>query len=386
MKKRRKEGGLERVVLLAVTGMSPGVLTETVWALAHSRPSVIPDKVIVVTTRIGRERLRQDLLMGVGKGGKSVWESLREALEREGMSVGGRLEFGDTGEHLRVFVGRDGRGGVRELESVTSGEDNLAVADFLLDQVRSVVEIPETRLIASIAGGYKTMSALLYASISLIGRPTDRITHVLVNDPFDKSLSPSFYFPKQPERKLEAGGRRVDARRARIALADLPFVALRELFPQQLGGLPRRFTELVARANRTIETAGVKQLQIRLYREQTVIEVNAQRSVHSPSAHLLLLFLATNARSQKGYSCYKDAVDDLQAFARGIKAERSQTNFGDWRDKIEEPSSYDERAIIRPLSDLKKRWSHSPMRELAKLLPVKGRCTLDLSASQIQIL
>ena len=38
------------IVLLAVTGMSPAVLTETVWALAQERPPIIPNRVVVLTT------------------------------------------------------------------------------------------------------------------------------------------------------------------------------------------------------------------------------------------------------------------------------------------------------------------------------------------------
>lgn len=34
-------------VLFAVLGMSPAVLTETVWALARETPSVIPHRVVV---------------------------------------------------------------------------------------------------------------------------------------------------------------------------------------------------------------------------------------------------------------------------------------------------------------------------------------------------
>ena len=44
-------GGKPQVVLLAVTGMTPAVLTETVWALARQDPPVIPDRVVVVTTK-----------------------------------------------------------------------------------------------------------------------------------------------------------------------------------------------------------------------------------------------------------------------------------------------------------------------------------------------
>ena len=38
-------------VLIALCGLSPAVITETVWALAHESPAILPDRVIVLTTR-----------------------------------------------------------------------------------------------------------------------------------------------------------------------------------------------------------------------------------------------------------------------------------------------------------------------------------------------
>lgn len=39
-------------VLFAVLGMSPAVLTETVWALARESPSVIPHRVVVPSSSL----------------------------------------------------------------------------------------------------------------------------------------------------------------------------------------------------------------------------------------------------------------------------------------------------------------------------------------------
>jgi CRISPR-associated protein (TIGR02584 family) len=41
--------------------MSPGVITETVWALTHEKPPLIPDRVVAVTTRAGREAIQREL-------------------------------------------------------------------------------------------------------------------------------------------------------------------------------------------------------------------------------------------------------------------------------------------------------------------------------------
>ena len=52
-----------RRILLAVTGLSPQVVTETLYALAVKRePAFVPTEVVVVTTAEGAERVRLSLL------------------------------------------------------------------------------------------------------------------------------------------------------------------------------------------------------------------------------------------------------------------------------------------------------------------------------------
>ena len=185
-------------VLLAVTGMSPAVLTETIWALAQEPEPIIPTRVIVVTTADGRRELERQLFGPEPRfGGRTPWDTLRDALSAAGHDLSGHLRFGTTGDDIRVITGCDPvTGRTRELADLRTPADNEAAADFLLEQVRALVENPDTRLVASLAGGRKTMGALLYACLTLVGRETDRLTHVLVNEPFETLRG--FWFPGQP--------------------------------------------------------------------------------------------------------------------------------------------------------------------------------------------
>ena len=54
-----------RTVLVAGIGTSPAVLTETVWALAHQSESVVPDEIVVITTKSGKDALRSSIMSGV---------------------------------------------------------------------------------------------------------------------------------------------------------------------------------------------------------------------------------------------------------------------------------------------------------------------------------
>ena len=62
-----------RTILVAGMGTSPAVLTETVWALAHQEQSVVPDEIVVITTKSGKDALRTAIMSGAS----SVWERLK---------------------------------------------------------------------------------------------------------------------------------------------------------------------------------------------------------------------------------------------------------------------------------------------------------------------
>ncbi len=120
--------------------------------------------------------------------------------------------------------------------------ENSAASEFIFAKVWDVVRDPDQHLIASIAGGRKTMGALLHAAVSLIGRETDLVTHVLVNAPFD--TLPGFYYPGQPETPLTHRNGAVYAPEdATLMLAEVPFVPLRNRF-RDLDALPASFEGL----------------------------------------------------------------------------------------------------------------------------------------------
>jgi CRISPR-associated protein (TIGR02584 family) len=200
--------------------------------------------VIVLTTSPGREHIRRDLLNA------RVWQRLRQTLEAPSSC----LRFSDTGDSIRIFPAGDAG---RELDDIITAADNAAAGDFILDALRQFSENPDTRVILSIAGGRKTMAALGALAMTLLGRPGDRLCHVLVNPPFDDPrLVPRFCFPDPAVGSYTLpGGSAVPAASARITLCDVPFVRVRVLFAEHLRTVPGTFSLLVERANRSLTAA-----------------------------------------------------------------------------------------------------------------------------------
>src|SRR5437870_4138237 len=79
------------IILLAVTGMSPAVLTETVCTLAKETPPVIPNRVVVITTAAGQQCIQKELFAPVPEyNGECVWDALRAALKKLGGDLTGK--------------------------------------------------------------------------------------------------------------------------------------------------------------------------------------------------------------------------------------------------------------------------------------------------------
>jgi CRISPR-associated protein (TIGR02584 family) len=387
-------------VLLAITGMSPAVLTETIWALAQETPPVIPSRVIVVTTAQGRGCLGQLFQTAPRFGGLSPWDALRQALEAQGHSLKGRLRFGQTADDIRVITAHD-RATDRsvELPDLRNLADNEATADFLLEQVRSLVENPDTDLVVSLAGGRKTMGALLYACLTLAGRETDRLTHVLVSEPFETLRE--FWFPGQPGGPLQpparfagpvpaahAAAAALHPATAHVELATVPFVPLRNLFVRELGRKPGTFSGLVAACRVSVRQRAAEHLRVALDPARRELEVNGQSVKLAPLEQLLLLFLATRTKhGAPAFGAYAEAVDALNAFREQQLADRPKDDFGDWRHADSLRANWDEQDIRKAVSNLRARLRQrgGDLAAFAACLPEKGRCSLDLPGPLIHL-
>jgi CRISPR-associated protein (TIGR02584 family) len=378
----------EQLILLAVTGMTPAVLTETVWALAQERPRSIPDRVVAITTAPGKELLERELYTPVALGNECLWQLLRREILGPACEKSKQLNL-----EIVVITAPNPRLGRSEpLDDFRTAAENAAMADFLLAQVRALVDTPGVRLIASIAGGRKTLGALLYACMSLLGRETDRLTHVLVTEPYDSFfLKPRFFFPSQPIQPLATPeGKTVAAQDAHIDLGDIPFVPLRNLFESEKIRKPCSFMELVDRCKEEVGKAARRNVQLTVWRSEKVIEVNDVKIVTSAMQQVLMLFLAdpAAATARAKVSCYSDATDLLRSYADSLRAQKPPNKEGDWRSLAIVPANFAPENITKLLNELKGKLEEAgpDAVPLHPLLPKRGRFSLDLSPSAIRIL
>lgn len=227
-----------RRILLCVAGLSPQIVTETLYALTViGEPRFVPTEIHLLTTAEGAERARLTLLSE-----EPGW--FHRLRQDHGLP---EIRFAlDT---LHILRAADGR----PLNDIRELADNEAIADAITHQVRELTADPDSAVHASIAGGRKTMGFYLGYALSLFGRPQDRLSHVLVSSPFESN--PNFFYPAPVARVIFATGpdqRPLDASAATVMLADIPFVRLRDGLHGALLRDGASFSEVVRQAQRNL--------------------------------------------------------------------------------------------------------------------------------------
>lgn len=260
-------------ILLAVTGLTPQVVTETLYALAcRGETRWIPHEVHLITTATGAENARLNLLTGEG-----WFHRLVRDYELPPIAF--------TAQHIHVLPDADGQ----PLDDIRTPEQNTLAADFITATVRRMTQTPDSELHVSMAGGRKTMGYYLGYALSLYGRAQDRLSHVLVSEPYETNRA--FYYPTPYDHPIHArhGNKEitVDARNARVELADIPFVRLRD-------GLPKALLQGDASFSRTVAAArcGVRQPELVIDLEQRTASAGGEPLKLTAQSFALLAWMA----------------------------------------------------------------------------------------------
>jgi CRISPR-associated protein (TIGR02584 family) len=208
----------EKRILLAVSGMSPQILTETLYALAvaNSEP-FIPTEIHLISTANGAKKANLELLHP--KTGKFHQLCRDYGLEN--------IHF--TAESIIVISDENGV----LLDDIKTPAQNEAAADFITRVVSRLTYNENTALHVSIAGGRKTMGYYLGYALSLYGRAQDRLSHILVTERYENLHD--FFYPTPDSLVIyDRDNQALDAQEAEVMLAQIPFVRLRRGIPREL--------------------------------------------------------------------------------------------------------------------------------------------------------
>jgi CRISPR-associated protein (TIGR02584 family) len=253
-----------RRVLVTVSGLTPQIVTETIYALATRAVPFVPTEVHVITTEVGKTRFLEN-------------RRHFDALFAEYGLPAARC----TEQDIHLIDGPDGKA-----SDVRTPADNEHLANLIMSVVLDLTRDQECAVHASIAGGRKTMGFYLGYLMSMFGREQDRISHVLVNEELEGA--PEFFYPPRAPREVTTrDGRRVVPGRDSVLLSEIPFVRHRSGFSDEelrRGGIT--FAQAVAFAQHSVQ--GVE-LVIDVGRRSVRAGGVAVPMEHNPMAFLLWL-------------------------------------------------------------------------------------------------
>lgn len=237
---------MSRNILFLVTGMTPQIITETIWALAcdeNTTETWVPDEVHVLSTQDGLNQIRKRLFEdGVFAQFKRDYPSLEQ------------MSFDPT-NHLHVITDQNGK----PLMDLKTPEENERSADIICEMVKGFTSMEDTSVHVSIAGGRKTMGFYAGYALSLYGRAQDSLSHVLVEEKFERAVG--FFYPTPKEHLVSDRDSIVvgDAQEAQVWLAKIPFVRMHEaILPKHQLRKEDSFSEVVQKINESYEDVSLE--------------------------------------------------------------------------------------------------------------------------------
>ncbi len=336
-------------ILLSVTGMSPAVVTETLYALITEK-GFIPTEIRVITTLRGK-RLLLEKLLGIENGKKKNAGALAEFIQDYGEQYGfSEIHFDES--CIEVIKDKDHQ----KLEDIRSPEENSLASDQIVRLVAELCQDDNAALHVSIAGGRKTMGFFLGYALSLYGREQDSLSHVLVSEGFENQ--DSFFYPK-PYSYIITGkdGKPLDAKEGKVMLAEIPWVRLNLGVPEGLLQNTISYSDSVQKAQNLLADPKITFLSPiddrKVQFGETVIKL-------APKAYGFLLSVVLNKICERNldneqlfktyflpiyqgikagsrlemrfkyssdYSDYKEEVRDILAEARDILAKKIKAEF-----------------------------------------------------------
>ncbi len=197
-------------ILVCIMGLSPQVVTETLYALTKQQGYPL-DELRLVTSRHGDQKARE----------ANLFDRLRQLYRSHKIPP---PQFDPAKDYTIVEE--------ESFETYKNGlpDDPAFFPNTVTALLRELTGRPDTAVFGSLAGGRKTMSVMMAQAFSLFARKQDQLYHVLAAPAFEKS---GRFFPESP------------AEADQIVLVHVPFIRLRDKLPLLQENPTASFSQLI---------------------------------------------------------------------------------------------------------------------------------------------
>ena len=243
-------------ILLISSGLSPQVITESLYYFNHSKNPIKIDEVHVITDSIGSKLIKNNLFTGPG------WfhQYLKDyEIDKNAIT----FNMGN----VHILLDQNGI----PLKDLLTVEDNSAAVSQIFNIVEKLTEDSNNRIIANIAGGRKTMSVILGQAMQFYANQHDLLTHVIIEEKYLRLID--FFYPPPNEIEKNINGKNVDLSKIKIFVNELPFVRLKPVLGNLLTHIKgKNLYDLVSIAQKHLSEL-LKPISIK-FRNDSKIDIN----------------------------------------------------------------------------------------------------------------
>lgn len=208
--------------LLALLGLHPKVLTETLHALCVKRKTPI-QKVVGIASAVAKQKIISALLHPVSGEFFNLCRDYHLEFDA--------LQFSADSVRVASIAGE-------QIMDIATSQQTRAYLDLIMATVQELTAREDTTLHAVVAGGRRTMSVYLAMVMQLLARPHDRMYHLFV-EPWAAETNSDFYFPTRNSKLMTTyDGFAFEAKDVLVDLVEIPFLRLRPRVPAELLASP----------------------------------------------------------------------------------------------------------------------------------------------------
>ena len=322
-------------ILIAISGLTPQIVTETLFALAVQKGITI-DEIYIVTTKRGKQVLN-------GKDDNPNTPDVPFIKEMESLCKEYDIKKPKFTQSNIIVAEEE----TRELYDIKTDQENKLFPNKLAEIFNKLTQKRNTIIHASLSGGRKSMSAHLALVMSLFARSQDKLYHVITDEKYEFQ---NFYPKTRAEEKA-------------LVLAEVPFVRLRCVNDPLLKP-NTKYSDLVERTQKKLNflmmdaklVVELKQLQVR-YKD---------KSVRLTPVHISIYSLFVESQKGKGQGFSKKELTSVE-FAYRLNEfliEHFNTNLTEYKNKKEAERHWSRRGIDDPYFQSVKSKINSKIMEL----------------------
>lgn len=281
---------MKKEILVAVAGLTPQVITETLYYLTQvKKPKSKISEICILTTIEGKEEVL-DKLLNYKKG--KFFEFCSDYKIKPSS-----VKFDESS----IILLEDSKG--NPLCDIRTVKDNERVADQITEFIREKTKNSNAVLHCSIAGGRKTLSVCLAYALMLFGRPRDTLFHILVDEKSERDKA--FFYPRKNSKKKPA-----------VDLVEIPYVRLRDKIKNLFGSEKLSFSNMVRYAQREIDAIPIlENLEVDL--KKRCVRIGEMEITLPPKQLALYAYFADRRRTLSPETSFDQLKKGGDAIPRG---------------------------------------------------------------------